>query len=69
VLAHSKRAAASIFSFVFVETEKSVVSESLFTLDHAGETARGTFSLANVLMHIFGGGFATSTKAQNESLL
>ena len=47
-----------IANFVFVETEKSVVSEFTY-LDHAGETARGTFSLAKLLMHIFGRWFAT----------
>lgn len=42
MLAHEERATAlENAACVLVETEKSVVSESSLTLDHAGETARG----------------------------
>lgn len=53
MLAHKERVAACVNAgCISFETEKTEVS-GVVLLDHAGETARGTNYLANLLMRIF----------------
>ena len=50
MLAHKERVAArSNVDCVSFETEKNVVSGSRITVDHAGETARGTNYFVNAI--------------------